>query len=119
MDFGRICRDTRVREASFIGEMLTHCSVFRGVTVRTLTRLADRMRSQSHPAGTRIIRQGNPGQLFYLIKEGQAEVRRDPGNQLLATLGRRLLWRSGADYWRTSQRQCGCTHRFDALFTGC
>lgn len=87
MDFGRICRDTRVREASFIGEMLTHCSVFRGVTVRTLTRLADRMRTQSHPAGTRIIRQGNPGQLFYLIKEGQAEVRRDPGNQLVATLG--------------------------------
>lgn len=86
MDFGRIARDTKVREASFIGEILLRCSVFRGVTVRTLTRLADRMRTQSHPAGTRIIRQGNAGQRFYLIKEGQAVVRRDPGNQLLAIL---------------------------------
>jgi len=87
MDFGRISRDTKVREASFIGEMLLRCSVFRGVTVRTLTRLADRMKIHSHPAGTRVIKQGNPGNRFYLIKEGQAVVRRDPGNQLLATLG--------------------------------
>ncbi|MGV3483159.1 MAG: ATP-binding cassette domain-containing protein [Planctomycetaceae bacterium] len=87
MDFGRIARDTHIREASFIGEMLTHCSVFRGVTVRTLTQLADRMKTQSHPAGTRIIRQGNPGHRFYLIKEGTAEVIRDPGHHLLATLG--------------------------------
>jgi len=86
MDFGRIARDTKVREASFIGEILLRCSVFRGVTVRTLTRLADRMKTQSHPVGTRIIRQGNAGQRFYLIKEGQAVVRRDPGNQLLAIL---------------------------------
>ncbi len=87
MDFGRIARDTHVREASFIGEMLSQCSVFRGVTVRTLTRLADCMKSQSHPAGTRIIKQGNPGHQFYLIREGQADVIRDPGNQHLATLG--------------------------------
>lgn len=87
MDFGRIARDTQVREASFIGEMLIRCSVFRGVTVRTLTRLADRMKTQSHPAGTRIIRQGNPGHRFYLIREGTAVVIRDPGNQQLATLG--------------------------------
>jgi putative ABC transport system ATP-binding protein len=86
MDFGRIARDTKIREASFIGEMLLRCSVFRGVTVRTLTRLADRMKTQSHPAGTRIIRQGNVGHRFYLIKEGQAIVRREPGNQLLALL---------------------------------
>ncbi len=87
MDFGRIARDTQVREASFIGEMLVRCSVFRGVTVRTLTRLADKMKTQSHPAGTRIIRQGNPGHRFYLIREGTAEVIRDPGSQRVATLG--------------------------------
>ncbi len=87
MDFGRIARDTKVRETSFIGEMLVRCSVFRGVTVRTLTRLAERMKQQSHPAGTRIIRQGNPGHRFYLIREGAADVTRDPGNVHLATLG--------------------------------
>ncbi len=87
MDFGRIARDTKVRETSFIGEMLVHCDVFRGITVRTLTRLADRMKQQSHPAGTRIIRQGNPGNCFYLIRDGNVDVTRDPGNQYLATLG--------------------------------
>jgi len=87
MDFGRIARDTRIVEASFIGEMLLRCSVFQGVTVRTLMRMADRMQTQSHPAGTRIIRQGNAGQRFYLIKEGEVVVGRDPGNQMLAVLG--------------------------------
>jgi putative ABC transport system ATP-binding protein len=87
MDFGRIARDTVIREASFIGEMLVRCVIFKGVTVRTLTHLADRMKMSSHPAGTRIIRQGNPGYRFYLIKEGTAEVIRDPGGHCLATLG--------------------------------
>jgi putative ABC transport system ATP-binding protein len=87
MDFGRIARDARISDTSFIGEMLTRCSVFRGVTVRTLTHMAQRMKTQSHPAGTRIIRQGNPGHQFYLIRQGTVDVIRDPGNHLLATLG--------------------------------
>jgi putative ABC transport system ATP-binding protein len=87
MDFGKVARDTRISDTSFIGEMLIKCSVFQGVTVRTLTRMAERMKLQSHPAGTRVIKQGNPGHQFYLIREGTADVIRDPGNHRIATLG--------------------------------
>jgi len=87
MDFGTIARNTLVRDASLIGTLLEKCTIFKDVNVRTMVQVADRMREQSHPAGTRIIRQGAPGQLFYLIKEGTAVVRRDPGNRLVATLG--------------------------------
>lgn len=87
MDFGHIARDTRVREASLIGEMLVRCQVFDGVTVRTLTQMADRMQAEQYPAGTRVIRQGDPGNRFYLIRDGRLAVIRDPGSQRVAELG--------------------------------
>lgn len=87
MDFGHVARDTRVSEASLIGEMLSRCSVFDGVTVRTMTRLADRMQAERHVAGTRIIRQGDPGDKFYLIRDGKLGVRRGPEEEQLAELG--------------------------------
>ena len=87
VDFGTIARDTRVSEASKIGEMLSRCSIFDGVTIRTMTQVADRMKVEQHTAGSRIIRQGEPGDTFYLIRDGELEVRRDPQNQLVATIG--------------------------------
>ncbi len=87
MDFGQIARDTRVHEASLIGEMLSKCSLFAGVTVRTMTLLADRMRAERHPAGTRIIRQGEPGDRFYLIRDGRVAVRREGQVEEVAELG--------------------------------
>jgi putative ABC transport system ATP-binding protein len=87
MDFGQIARDTRVHEASLIGEMLSKCSLFAGVTVRTMTLLADRMRAERHPAGTRIIRQGEPGDRFYLIRDGRVAVRREGQAEEIAELG--------------------------------
>lgn len=87
MDFGHIARDTRVSEAAKIGEMLSRCDIFSGVTIRTMTQLADRMKVEKHSKGTRIIQQGAPGETFYLIRDGQLQVRRDPGNQPVATIG--------------------------------
>lgn len=87
MDFGCIARDTRVGEAARIGEMLTTCSVFEGVTVRTLTELAEVMEVEVYPAGTRVIRRGDPGDRFYLIRDGQLSVRSDDGSEVLARLG--------------------------------
>ncbi len=87
MDFGHITRDTRVSEASLIGEMMSRCRVFDGVTVRTMTCLADRMQAERHAAGARIIRQGDPGDKFYLIRDGSLAVRRGPDEEQLAELG--------------------------------
>ena len=86
MDFGSIARDTRIGEASRIGEMLSRCSVFDGVTVRTMTQLADRMKVEEHAAGTRVIRQGDPGDKFYMVRSGELTVSREPDG-LLANLG--------------------------------
>jgi len=87
MDFGSITRDTRIGEASLIGEMLSRCSVFDGVTVRTMTQLADRMTVETFPAETRIIRQGDPGDKFYLVREGNLDVSRENHPTPLARLG--------------------------------
>lgn len=87
MDFGRISHDTRVGEAARIGEMLSTCDVFEGVTVRTLTELAEVMQAETHPAGTRIIRRGDPGDRFYLIRDGQVTVRSDETSAPIARLG--------------------------------
>ncbi|WP_164102149.1 ATP-binding cassette domain-containing protein [Candidatus Laterigemmans baculatus] len=87
MDFGRITRDARVGEAARIGEMLSSCEVFRGVTVRTLTELAEAMHAELFPAGTRIIRQGEPGDRFYVVRNGQLTVRREGEANPLARLG--------------------------------
>lgn len=87
MDFGSIARDTRISEASKISEMLSRCEIFDRVTPRTMTQLADRMNVEQYPAGTRIIRQGDPGDKFYMIRDGKLVVRRDPGDQLIAEIG--------------------------------
>jgi putative ABC transport system ATP-binding protein len=87
MDFGHIARDSRVKEASLISEMLRKCSVFDGVTFNTLTGLADRMDAESYPAGSRIIQQGDPGDRFYLIREGTVVVTREPGGKRIVELG--------------------------------
>lgn len=86
MDFGHIARDTQIRETSRIGEMLSRCSIFDGVTIRTMTHLADRMIVKHYPAGIRIIRQNDPGDTFYLIRDGRVAVTRDPGAQHVTDL---------------------------------
>lgn len=86
MDFGHIARDTQVRETSRIGETLSRCSIFDGVTVRTMTHLADRMVVKQYSSGQRIIRQNDPGDTFYLIRKGRVAVIRDPGDHRVAEL---------------------------------
>lgn len=87
MDFGSIVRDTRLAEAARIGEMLSKCDVFRGVTIRTLTDVAEVMLAESFAAGERIIREGDLGDRFYLIREGQVRVLREGRPDPVAALG--------------------------------
>ncbi len=87
VDLGRIVRDTRLSEAARIGEMLSRCSVFDGVTIRTLTDVAEVMLAEEFPAGTRVIRQGDVGDRFYLIRDGQVNVHVDGKTEPVAKLG--------------------------------
>lgn len=85
MDFGRIARDMRPDETARVGELLTHCSVFHGIAISTLTELASRTCRETYPAGHRVIRLGDPGDRFYVVEQGQLNVGRREGESI-ATL---------------------------------
>ena len=71
---GYIRSDVLVKESSVLCEFLKRCDVFRDLTPRTLTSVADQLEKISMPAGQTLIRQGEPGDKFYLIRSGCVEV---------------------------------------------
>jgi putative ABC transport system ATP-binding protein len=85
---GRVISDVVVSEAAVICEFLRKCPLFSSLTARTLTEVADKMALETHPAGTVIVRQGDPGDKFYLIRSGIAAVTSWDGSRsrTLATL---------------------------------
>jgi putative ABC transport system ATP-binding protein len=86
---GRIKSDVLVAQASAICEFLMQCPVFEGLTPNTLTRVADQMTLERHPTGTTVIRQGDAGDKFYIVRKGTVEVFIDDGHgpKLVSTLG--------------------------------
>lgn len=56
--------------------------IFKALTGGELQRLVDAMSETSFKSGTAIIRQGEPGEAFYIIKEGSVSctIREDPDN---------------------------------------
>jgi putative ABC transport system ATP-binding protein len=87
---GRIKSNVLVRESSLVCEFLVQCPIFTRLTPRTLTEVADQMVAEKHPAGTVIVRQGDPGDKFYVIKTGTVDVIvEDAGTRrTVATLGK-------------------------------
>ncbi len=86
---GNIISDVLVVESATICEFLGKCSVFEHLTPGTLSQIADQMRFESHPPGKEIIRQGDPGDSFYLIRDGKVEVEIETAGQkrIVAELG--------------------------------
>jgi putative ABC transport system ATP-binding protein len=83
---GRIKKNVLIKEAATICEFLSSCPAFSSLTPQTLTDVAEKMTLVQYPAGAVIIRQGEPGEAFYLIRRGTADVVREAG-----ALGGRLL----------------------------
>jgi putative ABC transport system ATP-binding protein len=83
---GRIRTDALMKEAAILTQMIAKCSVFAKVTPRTLTRIADEMTIEMFPAGTRIIKENDPGDRFFLIRKGSVAVRRGQPEVDVATL---------------------------------
>lgn len=86
---GRIKSDVYVKESALICEFLAKCSIFAQLTPRTLTEVADKLFIEEFPPGTTIIRQGDPGEKFYLIRQGKVDVVVQTGDtsRVVATLG--------------------------------
>jgi putative ABC transport system ATP-binding protein len=83
---GRIAYDVRVGESLEICEFLKQCDVFESLSPAELLAVAEEMGRERIPAGETIIRQGEEGDLFYLLRDGVVEVFVD--GQRVALLGR-------------------------------
>ncbi|MFN3190328.1 MAG: ATP-binding cassette domain-containing protein [Aureliella sp.] len=82
---GSIRSDVLVQEAAIVSQMLMRCEVFKHLTPRGLAQMADNLESETFEADQRIIRQGDPGDKFYLIRKGSVAVSRGQ-DERLATL---------------------------------
>ena len=71
---GRIVSNVLVAESVIICEFLRKCAAFSFLTPSMFTEVANRMFLERHPAGRVIIRQGDEGDKFYLIREGAVDI---------------------------------------------
>ena len=74
---GRIVSDIVLYDALRVCEFLKTVDAFKSLTPIELTNVAERMTRRHFPAGDVIIRQGDPGQEFFLISDGNVEVMRE------------------------------------------
>lgn len=86
---GRITSDVAVKEAEEKCSFLRDIALFRELTPGTLLSVADKMQTPTAATGEVVIRQGDPGELFYLIHAGEVEVVVDEagGRRSVARLG--------------------------------
>jgi putative ABC transport system ATP-binding protein len=78
---GRIKKNVLVKEAAKVCEFLSACPAFSALTPQNLTDVAEKMTRVRYPAGAVILRQGDPGDTFYLIRQGSVEVVQEGGAQ--------------------------------------
>jgi putative ABC transport system ATP-binding protein len=89
MKDGRIVSNILVDETVRICFFLQKVSLFSGLTPSHLVEVAAKVRKEIRQAGESIIRQGEVGHKFYLVKDGKVDVLREEGGASVvqATLG--------------------------------
>lgn len=89
MKEGRIASDIQVDSTVRICLFLQKTPLFAQLTPARVVEVAEAMKEEKHPAGTVVLRQGDVGDKFYLIKKGRVEVIVQEGSasRLEATLG--------------------------------
>jgi putative ABC transport system ATP-binding protein len=85
---GRIVSDVLVRESVAICRFLSKAAAFASVGPIVLAEIADRMTVETYAAGAEVVRQGDPGDKFYVIRTGSVDVRIAEGDlgRTVATL---------------------------------
>lgn len=74
MKEGCIASDIRVDKTVRICLFLQKVPIFTRLTPAKLVEVAESMREETHPPGTCLIRQGEVGDTFYLVKKGEVDV---------------------------------------------
>jgi len=76
---GHIHSNVLVRESAAICEFLRGCPSFADLTPRSLSEVADKMQAVLFSPGSVIIRQGDVGHEFFLIRKGRVRVTQTDG----------------------------------------
>jgi putative ABC transport system ATP-binding protein len=71
---GHIKSNVLLQQAIEICEFLKQSEAFSHLSTNTLTHIAEAMETESHRSGDAIIREGEEGDKFYLIKTGEVDV---------------------------------------------
>jgi putative ABC transport system ATP-binding protein len=71
---GRIMSDVVLHDALRICEFLRPIELFKTLTPRQLTDIAEKMSKRHYDVGDTIIRTGDPGEEFFLVSDGEVEV---------------------------------------------
>jgi putative ABC transport system ATP-binding protein len=74
LDHGRIKSNVLVDEAVRRAKALARCPEFAMLKPGEITFIADRMKSESYPAGAVVVRQGATDRKFFVLDRGQVEV---------------------------------------------
>jgi putative ABC transport system ATP-binding protein len=72
---GRITSDVLVREQVVLCEMLKPINFFSHMGAVELSLVAEKMRPRNFARGDVLVRQGDAGDLFFLVREGQLDIR--------------------------------------------
>ncbi len=83
---GRIRSDVLVQEAAIVSQMLARCELFSHLTPRSLAEMGDQLVAEQVPEGKYVIREGDVGDKFYLIRQGTVSVRRGADQTEVARL---------------------------------
>jgi putative ABC transport system ATP-binding protein len=74
---GRIASDVVLHDAMRIVEFLKTVDVFSHLTAIELTHVAEKVTKRQFVAGDVVIRQGEPGEEFFLISDGTVDIMRE------------------------------------------
>jgi len=97
---GSIASDVQVDQSVEICEFLTRCEVFSRDTPAQLAEIAQKMTVETFPARSRIIRQGEAGDKFYIIKTGRVAVlTSDPPGTDLSGADSRVVELGSGDFF--------------------
>jgi putative ABC transport system ATP-binding protein len=71
---GRIVSDVVLHDALRICEFLRPIDLFKALTPQQLTDVAEHVKKRHFAAGETIVREGEPGEEFFVISDGEVEV---------------------------------------------
>jgi putative ABC transport system ATP-binding protein len=88
MKEAQIVSDIPVDETVRLCTFLQQVALFAGLSPGKLVEVAQQMERESYPAGTALIRQGDIGDKFYVIRSGKVDIQiaDDSGSRVVRTL---------------------------------